>query len=452
MKDGLNKVVFYFPWKEVSGGPYYLGDLANRLAENGNYEVYYVDYENTFADDFINYNIIKKIIYDEPFDFDFHEPVILVTPIYCAPNVPKLTQDSKILFVNWHNYSIHALLNIWRINSKELQAFLRMVYQTNSVMFLDKAHWDVQNMWIEPNGGYKFNENYVPLTIKIDKSYKFTPKHDNCLKLSVLGRLSKDKVYSLLNLIENINEYSSPVPIILQIIGDGNERSLLENVTADNTKIVMLGTLVGDALKEHLAFSTDILFAMGRSALEGASLGVPTVIMPHNEKPFHKNAYVFIQDTKGYSLGWYDTQLDTLIVKTHKLNEILDLILDFDTRKRLGESALEYCKIYHSSNIECFINSLSTTELSYNQFFSFAKGKGKIRVCGIPIGKLQTSFDEKCKSASIAGIKNIFAVNKRTNETKFYLFGKEQKTVHAEKENETYRLYIGKVKIPFIKI
>lgn len=41
-KDILNKVVFYFPWKEISGGPFYLTKLADALSEIDGYQVYYI--------------------------------------------------------------------------------------------------------------------------------------------------------------------------------------------------------------------------------------------------------------------------------------------------------------------------------------------------------------------------------------------------------------------------
>ena len=40
----MQKLVFFFPWPEVSGGPFYLCRLADAVARTGLYEVYYTDY------------------------------------------------------------------------------------------------------------------------------------------------------------------------------------------------------------------------------------------------------------------------------------------------------------------------------------------------------------------------------------------------------------------------
>ena len=95
------KVVFYFPWKEVSGGPYYLVWLANALASEENYDVYYVDYKKALTDSMRNENV-KKMVYSSKFVFPKKEPITLVTPVYWADRIPELHPKSKIVFLNWH--------------------------------------------------------------------------------------------------------------------------------------------------------------------------------------------------------------------------------------------------------------------------------------------------------------------------------------------------------------
>ena len=164
MKEKRKKIVFYFPWKEISGGPVYLSALANDLAKNQTYEVYYIDYKDGRTNTMLDHKHVICIQYREPFSFPFYEPITIIVPINCASHIPSLHPESKILFVNWHNYSIQALLDSWRLTQKSLQEFLSMVYQTDSVFFLDRTHWLAQNQWIESER-YLFKEKYVPLTI-----------------------------------------------------------------------------------------------------------------------------------------------------------------------------------------------------------------------------------------------------------------------------------------------
>ena len=108
----MQKIVFFFPWKIVSGGPFYLCNLADKLAETGKYEVYYTDFYNSLSDDYLRSYRVRKIPYFKnarSMNIFLDEPVILVTPVYWCFVVPHLHPDSKIVFINWHNESIPDL-------------------------------------------------------------------------------------------------------------------------------------------------------------------------------------------------------------------------------------------------------------------------------------------------------------------------------------------------------
>lgn len=450
----LKKVVFFFPWKEVSGGPYYLADLANHLADDPQYEVWYTDYNDTFVNEMVDYTKIKKITYKEPFDFPLIEPVILIVPIYCASHIPRLPAGSKILFVNWHNFSIQALKDIWRLTDKELQKFLRLVYETDSVFFLDKSHWDAQNEWITPNEEYRFKEKYVPVTIeKKGKCILKKPQADLPLRIAVLGRLTPDKTNGVFNMIKQLNNLANNVRIELNLIGDGEEHEkLLDLNLKSNFAVHLLGTITGKELHEYLANEVDVLFAMGRSALEGATVGLPTVIMPHNVVPFERDAYVYIQDTSGYALGWYDTQMDNMNLQIYTMNEIVNDIQSYDKKLQLGEAAYKYVEKFHLQNISALKEAILETALDYDEFEKFANNKGKFRIFGIPIGRLETSFDEKVKTISAFGVKNFVQYENTEQGKNLYLLGRKQTFLSAKKEDNIYRVYLGKIRIPFIHV
>ncbi|MEG7381993.1 hypothetical protein V5785_22530, partial [Bacillus subtilis] len=76
--DNRTKVVFYFPWLEVSGGPIYLTGLADKLAEDPSYDVYYTDYSPGLSDNLLkNSNVTKIAVSTENFSIGIEEPVVL---------------------------------------------------------------------------------------------------------------------------------------------------------------------------------------------------------------------------------------------------------------------------------------------------------------------------------------------------------------------------------------
>ena len=442
------KILFFFPWREISGGPVYLTDLANALAGELQYEVWYVDYADGLSADRLDLERVRLIPYNEPFSTPLDtEPLTLVIPIYCASHIPALHSDSRILFVNWHNYCIQALLDSWRLSSKNLQTFLDLVGRTDAVCFVDRSHWLAQNQWCGP-GSHAAAERYVPLVIGPRRCCGRTEVH-----IAVVGRLCRDKIYSVLNLLKQLNRMETDRVRHLYVIGDGSEAPLLRQAeTAEGVHLHMMGTLTGDRLHSFLAGHADVLFGMGLSVLEGAAMGLPAVVMPHNVIPFQLDAYVLLQDCRGYATGWYDTQVVDMGVPTHTAAEILEAVCRPGAKARLGRAALQYVEENHAGNRAAMERALRDTRLTARDFEAFRRGQGKIRLWGIPIARLTTSFDESEKTVSFLWVRAFFKSENTAEGKRFLLLGRRQNLIRAKKEGTFFRIYIGKIQIPFLKL
>ena len=155
-------IVFYFPWREASGGPVYLTSIARRLAEVYSGKVYYTDFKDGITDPMLKGSSVEKLeLEDGVFGVALQEPILLVTPIYWAHWLPELHPDSKIIFVNWHNLCVPVLKDSWNIDSDRLLEFLQTVSDNHAVFFCDAAHRQAQTDY-----GIPFDENYVPIGIE----------------------------------------------------------------------------------------------------------------------------------------------------------------------------------------------------------------------------------------------------------------------------------------------
>lgn len=443
----MEKIIFFFPWKEVSGGPFYLSRLANDLALNNNYEVYYVDYKNGLTEKLLSTQV-KRIIYYEPFNLIKDSPVTIITPIYCASHIPKLHKDSKIVFINWHNYCVQALIDIWRLSEKELQEYLQLLHNTESIFFLDKTHWMAQNKWV--TGNYTFSERYVPVTVQKSTTRALDSLVNDEINIAVLGRLCKDKIYSVLNLLNQLDNIKTFKNKNLFIIGDGEYKYLIENqLSTCNVNIFFLGTITGENLRIFLAKKIDILFSMGMSVLEGAVIGLPSVIIPHNIVSFNSDRFVYIHNSICYAVGWYDTQISDLGLSTVSLSEILADVYEKNRKKELGEKALQYVVKNHMSNIRAFQNAIEVSNLSYRDFWKYAKKRKRIKIFGVPIVKIDSSFDEHEKKITFLGIPSIIKYYSEGEKKEIFLFGKKIDWLNVKKENGKYRIYI---RVPILKI
>ena len=448
MKD---TVVFFFPWKEFSGGPLYLSGIANALSESDRYEVYYVDYLSGIAAKKAN-SKVHKIIYSEPFSFPLKEPVILITPIYCAPHIPILYDNSKILFLNWHNYSIQALIDSWRLDRHELQEFLELVNRTNSVFFADKAHWLAQNAYIE--GHYAFKEKYIPIVLQLDEhEIRNSLIQENVINIAILGRLTNDKTCALINVLQCIDDLPQKRTTNIYIIGDGPKKQTITSILLNsNITIHMMGTLVDETLMNMLATKVDIVFAMGQSLLFAGLMGLPSVIIPSCNHPFHKDEFTYLHESTGFSLGWYVEQIPQLHVKTHSIGEILDDIYIKGRKKEIGQTTRRYCVENHSNNIEQFISALNETTLLEREFRSFSKKQRIIRLLGVPIGQLTSSFDETKKSIRLLGINDFFVYYRRNEGDELLLLGQHIHKKKKKKIDGQFRVQLFGITIPFIKL
>lgn len=382
------KVVFYFPWNEVSGGPIYLTRLADKLAELDDYEVYYTDYENSLSDSLIKNSRVKKIVVSiDDFSIKQPFPVILITPIYFAGWIPDLHPDSKIVFINWHMCCVSTLQYNWRISDKELHSFLRLVRDTSSVFFCDESHRLGQN-----TNNIIFAKDIVPISLPKRNSRALTSLVSyNDYNVAVLGRLCTDKIYSIINLLDNIEKLAFEGKVNVHIIGDGPDKSIINQNEYKKSNIIFVGTLSSDELEIYLAKYVDILFAMGTSVLEGASISLPSVIIPHNMHPISCDSYVYLQDSKGYCLGWYDDQFDELNLKPVSLQSIFDDVYKNRNKAILGQKAYLYFEKNHSieNTIKPFKEILTKSSLFYRDFCnstkSFVPVLASVNLLGFPI-------------------------------------------------------------------
>ena len=138
---------------------------------------------------------------------------------------------------------------------------------------------------------------------------------------------------------------------------------------------------------------------MGTSVLEGAALKLPSVIIPHNMHSMDCDRFVYLQDTRDYCLGWYDTQMDELHLREYPLNQILQKVYKKKGKKILGEAAFDYYNNNHSieSATKFLVTCIEETTLTAKDFlkltnFFFSKHR---RYVFFGINVLKTKKNQK---------------------------------------------------------
>lgn len=361
-------VVFFFPFRVISGGPIFLSNLAIMLSENSEYSVYYTEYDDGAALERLRDTSVKIIEYhdEKPFELFVEEEIYLITPVYWGDRIPVLNRNSKVLFLNWHNLCIPSLQAGLRCDQDLLKDMLALISETDSEFYCDKAHWEAQESY-----GIHFREIYVPITVPERRRIKSKDLIDpDEINIAVVGRLVIDKVYAITDLIDNIAEdFRFCCAVNIYVIGEGDSKNVLADyMKPEYVNLVFCGTLSIGEINNLLSEKADILFAMGTSVLEGASAGLPSVVIPNDVRPFHCNRYAYLFECNSFLLGWGPDQIDLFDIKTHTIKEILDDIYTADRKEEIGQLCRDYYRRNHCNNYDFFLSALNGTRLTYEEY------------------------------------------------------------------------------------
>ena len=361
-------VVFYFPFKVVSGGPIYLSNLAIHLSKRQGFTVAYIDYEEGVARELLAGSKVHLLKYQDDFLFKLFpdNEILLITPIYWGNRVPILNAASKIIFFNWHNLCIPSLRTALQCDTEILKVFLRMVSANRAEFYCDKAHWAAQEKF-----GVSFIEKYVPITIpERGKPANTSIVDKQEINLAIVGRLVIDKIYAIVDLIDNLAaDVTDSRRINIYVIGDGDYRKWLEGyLRPANIRLIFCGTLEISEINALMADKADVLFAMGTSVLEGAAIGMPAVVIPNDVQPFRCDRYAYLYECNSYLLGWAPEQIDLFGIKTHTVGEIIQDIYVKNRKKEIGDLCLAYYRKNHSDNTELFLQAIQATTLTYEEY------------------------------------------------------------------------------------
>ncbi|ECE3831993.1 glycosyltransferase, partial [Salmonella enterica] len=148
----------------------------------------------------------------------------------------------------------------------------------------------------------------------------------------IISRLDDFKIHGIVKLLDDIIQYTKKnksCKISVHIVGDGIAGKFLKEnyVNSINMDVFFHGYVSGKKLTELFHNGNySLLFAMGTSALEGASRGLPTVLLPCTDKSIRNrdNVYRYLHIDNDQGLGEY---IDTPFEGTEYLtfNEIVEI-------------------------------------------------------------------------------------------------------------------------------
>lgn len=404
------KICFFFPYKKVSGVPVLFYRLANKLAnKDKTNKIYIIDYiDGVMAMNVIDAPNLILIPFEDGKRIKPPEDSVLIMqsilPYAMRPEL-YINEGTRILFWNLHpnnllpnvipflglTHLLHSHFRIYAILSRilvasdisKLNKFIDTAISKNGLWFMDQSN-------LSKTCKYLFREEreveFLPIPLLGSTQLKISSKRiSEQLNFTWVGRLCDFKSHILIYTIKKLSVLTlrKNINIKFTIIGDGPFKTRISKLKLDSNRFQLeqLDSINPSDLDQYLLANTDVLTAMGTSALEGAKLGIPTILLDMSYYPILGDyRFRWLFDTKNFDLGHDITRLDM-----EKDNLTLDYMIDelLENYNNLSIASLRYFQLNHQidSVVIKLIDNVKRSELVYSDIDPKILKKSCVRKC-----------------------------------------------------------------------
>lgn len=341
----MEKIAFYFRKNVLAQGDFSLYyRFATYFSENFDCSVYCVN--NSFPElqaQYLNTDIkfcdlderVKKELEGATFVTAFNQIFFMLEEI-------SDIKGAKVILLFLHPQIIPWLIS--QVNPKKfnMDEFFHLLKENNAYGFMDKSNL----LALKKFSKEKFEERYFPVTVENMGDYEeLTYVDKETYNIAWFGRMDRDKIFSVTNFLDNIADTEKSKFVKFHFVGDGNAKNELraESFFPDMA-FYFTSYLYGDECHSYLKNNADLVLAMGISALDVASLGIPTIIPIVSPIKFRDDKFVYIYDINNFSLGWNKDDLKELRCKTHTAAEILSDVYEEGKKHEIGKMCYDYVK------------------------------------------------------------------------------------------------------------
>jgi len=384
------KLVFFIQKRQaVGGGILLFWRWAQFIIGQHKYDkVYFVNYKNANMDKMFSegddcFRDIETVDFSEFEGADF---VVPLNYVFFLLEKTATLKYGRILLYDWHPHIVRWYVNQFYYRRRNPEATFSLFCKKNAVAFMDEGCVQSFRKWVKDIDTESLP--YVPVTLSSEKEEYIPLKRvaPNKINIGWMGRLDKDKIFSLINLLDNLVKLKTEEPIDIHIIGDGNARNrIVFQKYAPKIRFIFTSTLYGAVRDQYIRENIDIMIAMGISALDTANLSVPIVVPIVSGRPFYKDQFVFLFDSKNYSLSWDSQDIDELGYQTHTLAEILSLVYLDGGKERLGKQCWAHCQSNFAieKSVHMLLDAISKSELSLADCRAIPEISRQMQRCGV---------------------------------------------------------------------
>lgn len=326
------KVVLYHPSLYLGGSEVLFARVACLLLDHG-YEVHLVDHDNGATRKALGSRCAEIFFHGYGLDTFYRVledgGVLIASAVNILRfynEVPSGCQDFKVLFWVLHPAEVYAQIGIGYDKVKKVFGYdwLRWCYAINplhipferlltvlnashSLYFMDAAVL-AETEWVTKKK--LINPQYLRLVTGLESAARSVNSPSTPNRYLVISRLDSFKVAGLVKFITDMNRYAHndrASSFIVDVIGDGAAETELRALAATSlVEFNFLGHLTIDRIRSVIfSGAYTCLFAMGMSILEGASAGLPVVLLPASEGFIVKDDCYVVVSSESDVLGEY---------------------------------------------------------------------------------------------------------------------------------------------------
>ena len=185
---------------------------------------------------------------------------------------------------------------------------VRVMLSRHALVFMDQGNVTTTERYL---GLAIPDPVYLPIPAQTPVRFKTTPVRNfqlEGLRVAWIGRVVDFKYHILKKALEELNRLQPRLNLRIEvtIVGSGDYVNILHNdvLKMNRIGVQFIANITPDLLDDFLLDEVDVLMAMGTSALEGAKLGTPTVLLDvaYGKVPL---GYLFqwLHERQGFSLG-----------------------------------------------------------------------------------------------------------------------------------------------------
>lgn len=367
----MRNIYFYYPTNVIGGAELLFARVANFLARtNPSFKVGYINFADSYINTILDSNV-ERILPSKCISLPENSTVITMP---CRSyKIPKIN-SKNIFFLFWtlHPDEFHWMCNYFTslVMRRGIVNRIKTMFDLNALIAMDEA----TKIACKNFSSCDLSDKYiVPVMLEDYPSPPLRQKliNEQILNIGWIGRLSIDKIYSLRNLMDNLEKININKKVKLHIIGEGDFGHLIKKY--NNFEVIMLGTIKNQDLSSYIEKNLDLVFAMGTSMLEAEKCAVPAVIVFYILKDSAENRFLWTFKLKNYTLG-YDPEFK--LVSENEIITLEQIINDF--LANISQRSKQAREHFESFLMEKHINKLLDCVNQTNYSLSIFK-KEKIR-------------------------------------------------------------------------